>query len=81
MLGGLSADIQAHNPLSHQVTELLMQFGLVDFQQHINSNGSFDTVNMVSEAGWQILGIKLVRLRHGGNKGREEVYGARRPVG
>ena len=48
------------------------------FQQHLDSAGDFDTGNMVSEAGWYIFGIKVGICRHGGNKGREEVYGTRR---
>ena len=72
MLGDLNADIQAQNPFSQQVADLLMEFGLVDFRQNINSagGGGYNIGNVVSEAGWKIVGRKMKGRLHGGNKGR-----------
>ena len=83
VLGDLNADIQAQNPRSQKVAELLIQFGLVDFQQHLDSSdgGGSDVEKLVSEAGQKIVGINLGGWQHGGNKGWEEIYGARRPAG
>ena len=76
VLGDLNADIQAQNPRSQKVAELLIQFGLVDFQQHLDSSdgGGSDVEKLVSEAGQKIVGRKVGGRRHGRNKGREKVY-------
>ena len=50
VLGGLNAEIQAHNPRSQKIVDLLMEFGLVDRRHHIGSAGGSDTGNMVSDA-------------------------------
>ena len=80
VLGDLNANIQAHNPRSQQVAEMLMEFGLVYFRHHIGSAGCSNIGNVVSEAGRQIIGRKVGRRKHGGNKEGEEVYGALRPT-
>ena len=80
VLGDLNTDTQSYNPLSQQVAELLMEFGLVDLQHHIISSGCSDTGNVVADAEREIVGEKMGRhlwekgtlLRHGANKGREE---------
>ena len=56
LLGDPKFDIQAQNPLSQQVAELLMEFGLVDHRHHLGSAGGSNTVNVVSDAAWNILG-------------------------
>ena len=76
LLGDPKFDIQAHNPLSQQVAELLMEFGLVDFRHHLDRYGGSDTGNVVSDMGWKIFGREVGKRRHGGNKSHEEAYRA-----
>ena len=76
VLWDLNDNTHSHNPLSQKVADLLMDFGLVDFRQNINSAGGSNTGNVVLEEGRQIFGRKVGRLQHGGKKVREEVYGA-----
>ena len=81
MLGDLNDDIQSQNPHSEQFLELLKEFGLVDFQNHLDRSDGSDTGNVVSEEGHHIVvrntGIKI----HGRNNGQEEFYGALLPTG
>ena len=49
MSGGLNYDIQAQNPRSQQVADLLIEFWLVDLHHHLISTGSSDTCNVVSD--------------------------------
>ena len=53
-----------------------MEFGLVDFQQHLDSAGGGCSYvgNVVSESGRYIFGINVGVWIHGGKKGWEEFY-------
>ena len=48
VLGDLNANIQSQNPHSNQVTDILMDLGLVDLRQHLGNAGGSDTCNVVS---------------------------------
>ena len=53
---------------------MLREFGLVDLQRHLRAGGGGvgPKGNMISEAGWHILGRKLGGSQHGGTKGWEK---------
>ena len=59
VLGDLNADIQAQNPRSNQVADLLMEFGMVVLYHHLVNEGS-DTCNVVSDAAQQIVAEKML---------------------
>ena len=89
MLEDLNSYIQAHNPRSQHVSEMLLEFVLVDLRHHLGSAGSPITGNLVSDAErqiiWENMGIHIwykgTPHQHGDNKGREELYISLRLVG
>ena len=81
VLGGIKSYIQYQIPRSQQVAKLLVYFWLVYFWHHLNRARSYDTGNVVSDLGQNIVGRNVVRRWHGGDKGWEEVYKAFPPAG
>ena len=59
LLGDFNADIQSKNTHSQQVSELLMEFGLVDLHHHLVSTGVSGTCNVVSDATRHIFVDKM----------------------
>ena len=59
LLGDLSAEIQSQNPRSHQVADIMMEFGLLDLCHHPGIMSAPTHENMVSYAARQIVAGKM----------------------
>ena len=59
MLGDLNSNIQAHNPHSQQVGDILTELGLVDLRQHFGSTGSSNTFNVVLDLARHVVVDKI----------------------
>ena len=55
MLWDLNANNQDQNPLSQQVSDLLMELGLVNLHHHLGTMEDQDHENVVSGAARQII--------------------------
>ena len=59
LLGELNVEIKSQNPRSHQVADIMMEFGLLDLCHHPGMMSAPTRENMVSYAARQIVAGKM----------------------